>query len=71
MGEELELIGPAAAMGGIMNKSIQRAAMAALMLGVSVAAVKAEMMAPTAPPEAPKFDAQGEPIYVNRADVAD
>ncbi len=54
-----------------MNKSIRRAAVAALMLGVSVAAVKAEMMAPTAPPEAPKFDAQGEPIYVNRADVAE
>ena len=54
-----------------MNISIRRAAVAALMLGVSVAAVKAEMMAPTAPPEAPKFDAQGEPVYVNRADVSE
>jgi peptide/nickel transport system substrate-binding protein len=51
--------------------TIRRAAIAALLLGVSAAAVHAEMMAPTAPPEAPKFDAQGEPIFVNRSDIAD
>ncbi len=26
-------------------------------------------MAPTAPPEAPKFDVQGKPAYVNCADI--
>lgn len=52
-----------------MTKPFRRAALAALLLGVSAVAVQAEMMAPTAPPEAPKFDAQGEPIYVNRADI--
>lgn len=48
---------------------IKSAALAALMLGVSSFAVHAEMAAPTAPPEAPKFDAQGEPTFVNRADL--
>jgi peptide/nickel transport system substrate-binding protein len=52
-----------------MTLHIRRAAVAALLLGVSSAAMQAEMMAPTAPPEAPKFDAQGEPVYVNRADI--
>ena len=50
---------------------IQRAAMAALLLGVSAHAVSAEVMAPTTPPDAPKFDAQGEPVFVNRADIAE
>jgi peptide/nickel transport system substrate-binding protein len=27
------------------------------------------MVAPTTPPEPPKFDAQGEPVFVNRSDV--
>ena len=48
---------------------IKSAALAALMLGVSSFAVHAEMAAPTAPPEAPKFDAQGEPTFVNRSDI--
>ncbi len=52
-----------------MKTQFQRAAMAALLLGVSAAAVNAEMMAPTTPPEPAKFDAQGEPVYVNRADI--
>ncbi len=52
-----------------MKTQFQRAAMAALLLGVSAAAVNAEMMATSTPPEPPKFDAQGEPIYVNRADI--
>lgn len=54
-----------------MTTQIKRAALAALLLGVSALAVHAEMMAPTTPPDAPKFDAQGEPVYVNRADVYD
>ncbi len=52
-----------------MTKKIRRAALAALLLGVSAGAVAAEMAAPTAPPEPPKFDAQTEPVYVNRSDI--
>ena len=48
---------------------IRRVALATLLLGVSAVAVRAEMMAPTTPPDAPKFDAQGEPTFVNRADI--
>ncbi len=46
-----------------------RAVTAALLLGVSPGAVLAEMVAPTTPPPAPAFDAQGEPVFVNRADI--
>ncbi len=52
-----------------MKMHIQRAALAALLLGASVVALQAEVMATTAPPEAPKFDAQGEPVFVNRSDI--
>ena len=52
-----------------MKMHVRRAALAALLLGVSAGAVSAEMAAPTAPPEAPKFDAQTEPVYVNRSDI--
>ena len=48
---------------------IRRAALAALLLGVSAVAVRADMMAPTTPPDAPKFDAQGTPKFVNRSDI--
>lgn len=48
---------------------IRRAALAALLLGVSAVAVQADVVAPTTPPDAPKFDAQGEPVFVNRADI--
>ena len=54
-----------------MQNSLKRAGFAALMLGVSTVALHAEMMAPTTPPDAPKFDAQGEPVFVNRSDIAD
>ena len=54
-----------------MQTSLKRAAVAALMLGVSVGALHADMMAPTTPPDAPKFDAQGSPVFVNRSDIAD
>jgi peptide/nickel transport system substrate-binding protein len=45
------------------------AALSALLLGVSATALSAEMMGPTTPPPAPKFDAQGEPVFVNRSDI--
>jgi peptide/nickel transport system substrate-binding protein len=46
-----------------------RTGLAALLLGVSATAVSAQMVAPTTPPEPPKFDAQGEPVFVNRSDI--
>lgn len=52
-----------------MTAKLRRATLAALMMGVSAMAVQAEVLAPTTPPEAPKFDAQGEPIFVNRSDI--
>lgn len=52
-----------------MTFQVRRAAMAALLLGVSAGAVQAEMAAPTAPPEPPKFEAQTDPVYVNRSDI--
>ena len=48
---------------------IRRAALAALLLGVSAVAVRADVMAPTTPPDAPKFAAQGTPTFVNRSDI--
>jgi peptide/nickel transport system substrate-binding protein len=45
------------------------AALAALLLGVSAAAVLADAHMPTVPPDAPRFDAQGEPVFKDRADV--
>ncbi len=54
-----------------MHRTLKQVALATLLVGVSTFAVRAEMMAPTAPPEASKFDAQGEPKYVDRADVSE
>lgn len=54
-----------------MTIKSQRAALAALLISASTTAVQAEMLAPTAPPEPAKFDAQGEPVYVNRTDIQD
>lgn len=48
----------------------RRAAVAALFLGVSPAALFAQIVEPTTPPEPPVFEAQGEPVFVNRSDVA-
>ncbi len=45
------------------------AASAALLLGVSSAALAAEMVPPTTPPDPPRFDAQGEPVFVNQSDI--
>lgn len=44
-------------------------ALAAMLLGVSVSAVSAQLVEPTTPPDAPKFDAQGEPNFVKRSDI--
>ncbi len=46
-----------------------RVAVATLLLGVSPAALTAQIVEPTTPPPAPAFDAQGEPVFVNRADI--
>src|SRR5262245_32494734 len=56
--------------GGIMiNRKL--ALRGALLLGVSLAAGQSfgQVVAPTTPPDPPKFDAQGEPVFVNRADI--
>ncbi|MCC5974991.1 MAG: ABC transporter substrate-binding protein [Rubellimicrobium sp.] len=46
-----------------------RAASAALLLGVAPSVLLAEIVGPTTPPPAPDFEAQGEPIFVNRDEV--
>lgn len=46
-----------------------RAVAAALLLGASPGALLAQIVEPTTPPEAPVFEAQGEPVFVNRADM--
>ncbi len=44
----------------------------ALLLGVSLSASQGfAQVAPTTPPDPPKFDAQGEPVFVNRSDIYD
>lgn len=52
-------------------KKVQRSAVAALLLSVSATAVIAEIATPTTPPAAPQFDAQGEPVFVKRSDIAE
>ncbi len=52
-----------------MNRNLT-ALSGALLLGVSLAAAPAfAQVAPTTPPDPPKFDAQGEPVFVNRSDI--
>lgn len=46
-----------------------RALVAALLLGVAPGAVLAQIVEPTAPPPAPDFEAQGEPVFVNRDEI--
>lgn len=46
-----------------------RAALPALLLGVSATALSAQIVEPTAPPEAPDFAAQVEPIFVDRSEI--
>lgn len=50
---------------------LSRVAPAALLLGLSTTAALAEFVGPTAVPEAAAFDAQGEPVFVNRSDIYD
>lgn len=42
---------------------------AGLMLGISLLAAQAQTVAPTTPPDAPKFDAQQVPTFVGIADI--
>lgn len=49
-------------------KLLSHVAPAALILGMSASGALA---GPTAPPAAPVFDAQGEPVFVNRSDIYD
>jgi peptide/nickel transport system substrate-binding protein len=50
-----------------MPNKFLRTALAVLATGVSASALYAQDMGP--PPEAPKFDAQGEPVFVDRAEI--
>jgi alpha-galactoside transport system substrate-binding protein len=50
-------------------KLLSRAATSALVVGFSATALHAQMVEPTTPPEAPVFDAQGEPVFANRSDI--
>jgi peptide/nickel transport system substrate-binding protein len=53
-----------------MNRKL--ALMGALLLGVSFSGTQAfAQVAPTTPPDPPVFDAQGEPVFVNRSDIYD
>ena len=42
---------------------------ASLLLGVSMLAVQAQEVAPTTPPDPPKFEAQGFPTFVGVKDI--
>ena len=52
-----------------MTSTIQRAALAALLLGVSPAAIHAQVVGPAPVPAPPDFPAQGKPTLVKRADI--
>ncbi len=54
-----------------MQHTMKRAGLAALMLGVSAMAIHADAHGPVAVPDAPVFDAQGAPTFVNRSDIYD
>lgn len=45
------------------------AVIAAMVSGTTASALRADIMEPTLPPVPPEFDAQGEPIFVNRSDI--
>lgn len=52
-----------------MNRNLM-ALSGALLLGVSLGAAPSfAQVAPTTPPDPPKFEAQGEPVFVNRSDI--
>ena len=50
-------------------KHIRALSGAALLLGVSIFAVQAQTIAPTTPPDPPKFDAQQSPNFVSISDI--
>ncbi len=52
-----------------MKRYMSCAATAALLTGLSAGMAAAQMVEPTTPPDPPNFDAQGEPVFVNRADI--
>jgi peptide/nickel transport system substrate-binding protein len=52
-----------------MNKTIMQAAIAALLVGVSTSAVRADGAMPAPLPDAPKFDAQGQVTFVGIGDI--
>jgi peptide/nickel transport system substrate-binding protein len=52
-----------------MHRTLKQAALAALLVGVSTIAVRADMAAPAALPDAPAFDAQGKVTFVGIADI--
>ncbi len=51
-------------------RSILCAASAALAVGVCASSASAEVVGPTAPPPAPAFSAQTEPVFLNRDQLA-
>jgi peptide/nickel transport system substrate-binding protein len=52
-----------------MRKHLFALGGAGLLLGVSMIAAQAQTVAPTTPPDAPKFDAQGTPTFVGVKDI--
>ncbi|SMY06679.1 ABC transporter substrate-binding protein [Flavimaricola marinus] len=48
---------------------LSRVASAALLVGLAPGLVSAQIVEATSVPPAPAFDAQGEPVFVNRSDV--
>jgi peptide/nickel transport system substrate-binding protein len=52
-----------------MKIFMRRAALPALIFGVSTGTILADSHAQTTPPDAPIFEAQGEPVFKNRSDV--
>jgi peptide/nickel transport system substrate-binding protein len=52
-----------------MTSKIQHGALAALLLGVSVGAVNAQVVGPAPVPAPPEFPAMGKPVLVKRADI--
>lgn len=52
-----------------MRKHLFALGGASLLLGVSLLAAQAQTVAPTTPPDPPKFDAQGTPNFVGISDI--
>jgi peptide/nickel transport system substrate-binding protein len=52
-----------------MRKHLFALGGAGLLLGVSIFAAQAQIVPPTTPPDPPKFDAQGTPVFVGAKDI--